>query len=163
MSLYLEIPIKTKKKTKTEKASFLVMLGIIIQNVPEGMATLVGTLEDIDLGILLAFAIAIHNIPEGMAVAIPVYMSTKNKKKSFLWSLYSGLTEPLGAIIVGLILLPFLNHLILSAMLAMVGGIMVYISIDELLPVSHQFGYEHISTIGIISGMFVLALILAII
>ncbi|MFO7794529.1 MAG: zinc transporter ZupT [Promethearchaeati archaeon] len=144
------------------KASIFVFLGIFIHNLPEGLATVVGTIDNIEIGIILAVAIALHNIPEGIAVAIPTCEATQSKKKGFFWAFLSGMSEPLGAIIFGLILLPFINALILSALLAVVAGIMVYVSIDELLPVSQCFGNERWSIIGIVAGMFVMALSLAI-
>ena len=143
---------------KLDKTSLLVMIGVFIHNFPEGMVTFVGTLKNIELGILLAFAIAIHNIPEGIAVAVPIYTSTKNSKKAFFWSFISGVSEPIGALIAGLVLFPFINDFILGATLAIVGGFMVYISLDELLPASRYSGYEHLSIIGIILGMVVMAI-----
>ncbi|MFW9938019.1 MAG: zinc transporter ZupT [Candidatus Thorarchaeota archaeon] len=150
--------IEENPKLKLEKTSLLVMLGIFIHNFPEGMATFVGTFKNIDLGIALAFAIALHNIPEGIAVAVPIYTSTKSSKKAFFWSFISGVSEPIGALIAGLILFPFLNDFVLGAVLAIVGGFMVYISLDELLPASRYSGFEHLSIIGIILGMIVMAL-----
>jgi len=146
---------------KLEKTSLLVTLGIFIHNFPEGMATFVAALSNIKLGIILCFAIALHNIPEGIAVAVPVYVSTKNSRKAFFWSFISGVSEPLGALIVGFILFPFINDFILGAMLAVVGGFMVYISLDELLPASRDSGFEHLSIIGIIFGMIIMTLSLS--
>lgn len=140
------------------KTSLFVFLGIFIHNLPEGLATMVGTLENIELGLILTFAIAMHNIPEGIAVAIPTCASKDSEKKGFFWAFLSGMSEPVGAIIFGLIFLPFINEFILTALLAVVAGIMVYVSIDELLPVSHCFGNENMSMIGIVSGMFLMAL-----
>ncbi len=108
---------------------------------------------------MLTIAIALHNIPEGVAVAIPVYViNNGNRKKAFLWSFITGLSEPIGAIVVWLILFPFINDFLINAMLAVVAGFMIYISLDELLPVSRSFGKEHISILGIISGMFVISI-----
>lgn len=171
LMLFIDITISHKyefedeeknSNLKLEKTSLLVMLGIFIHNFPEGMATFVGTLKSIDLGIVLAFAIAIHNIPEGIAVAIPIYTSTRSSKKAFFWSFISGVSEPIGALIAGLVLFPFINDFLLGAMLAIVGGFMVYISLDELLPASRYSGYEHLSIIGIIIGMILMALSLEI-
>lgn len=145
-------------KNNLQKTSLLVTLGIFIHNFPEGMATFVATIKDIDLGIMLCFAIALHNIPEGIAVAVPIYTSTKNRKKAFFWSFISGISEPIGALIVGFFLFPFINDYILGIMLASVGGFMVYISLDELLPASRDCGFEHLSIIGIILGMIVMVM-----
>ncbi|MFX1303995.1 MAG: zinc transporter ZupT [Promethearchaeota archaeon] len=149
---------KGYSEDKLQKTSLLVTLGIFIHNFPEGMATFVAALKNVELGVMLCFAIALHNIPEGIAVAVPIYASTKNRKKAFFWSFISGLSEPIGALIVGLFLFPFINDFILGTMLAIVGGFMVYISLDELLPASRDSGFEHLSIIGIILGMVVMAL-----
>jgi ZIP family zinc transporter len=149
---------KTDSKQKLQKMSLLVTLGIFIHNFPEGMATFVAALKNVDLGVILCFAIALHNIPEGIAVAVPIYTLTKNRKKAFFWSFISGISEPLGALIVGLILFPFINDFVLGSMLAIVGGFMVYISLDELLPASRESGFEHLSIIGIVLGMVVMAI-----
>jgi ZIP family zinc transporter len=147
-----------------KKTSLLIAIGIFIHNFPEGMATFIATLKEVELGVLLTIAITLHNIPEGIAVAIPVYASTdSNKKKAFLWSFITGLSEPLGAIVVWLILFPFINDFVINAMLAVVAGFMIYISLDELLPVSRSLGKEHISILGIISGMFVMTISLILI
>ena len=121
------------------------------------MATFISTLQSIELGLLLTFAIALHNIPEGIAVAVPVYITTKSRRKAFMWSFLSGVSEPIGAIIVGLILYPFINNFILGAMLAIVGGFMIYISLDELLPASQALNSQHLPILGIFIGMVVMA------
>ncbi len=152
---------KSLKYNKLQKTSVLVTLGIMIHNFPEGIVTFVGTLESIELGVILAVAIALHNIPEGIAVSIPIYTSTGSRKKAFYWSFVSGINEFIGALICGFILLPFINGFMIAAMLAIVGGFMVYISLDELLPVSLLYGNEHLSIVGIMVGMFIMGLSLA--
>ena len=147
-----------KKETSLVKTSIFIIFGVFIHNFPEGMATFIGTLTHVQLGILLTLAIALHNIPEGIAVAVPIYAYTLNKKKAFKWSFISGMSEPLGAILTWLILFPFINDYVLNAMLGAVGGIMVYISLDELLPISRSMAKEHYSIIGIIIGMFIMAI-----
>jgi ZIP family zinc transporter len=148
---------------KLEKTSLLMFLGIFIHNIPEGVATFVATINRIELGILLAIAIALHNIPEGIAVSVPIYASTKSRKKAFLWSFLSGISEFIGAVVIGLFFLPFINDFLLGAMLAIVAGLMVYISLDELLPVSHSLGKEHMAILGIMLGMIVMTLSLILI
>jgi len=148
---------------KLEKTSLLVFLGIFIHNIPEGIATFVATVSRVELGILLAIAIALHNIPEGIAVSVPIYASTKNRKKAFLWSFLSGISEFIGAVVVGFIFFPFIDEFSLGAMLAIVAGLMVYISLDELLPVAHSLGKEHMAILGIMLGMIVMTLSLILI
>jgi len=147
-----------KSEVNLVKTSIFTFLGVFIHNFPEGMATYIGTISEIQLGIVLAVAIALHNIPEGIAVAVPIYVCTGNRKKAFKWSFLSGISEPLGAVVTWIILTPFITPFLLSAMLAIVGGVMIYISLDELLPASRSLGNEHISILGIIIGMFVMTL-----
>ncbi|RMF55137.1 zinc transporter ZupT [Candidatus Woesearchaeota archaeon] len=156
---YIEEKVKSNKKNrKLMAAGIFTALGIAIHNVPEGLAVFVSSLGDISLGVPLAFAIAIHNIPEGIAVAMPIYYATKSKAKAFWYSLFSGIAEPVGAVIGILILMPFLNPSILSLSLAFVAGIMVFISFDELLPLSFKSDNNHVSIIGLILGMAVMAI-----
>lgn len=140
------------------KTGLFVALGIGIHNFPEGMATFAGALKEPSLGIAIASAIAIHNIPEGLAVAAPIYAATGSRRKAFLWSFLSGVAEPIGAGLAAAILLPFLNGAILGYVLAAVAGIMVFISLDELVPVGRSFGSEHLSIVGVIVGMVVMSL-----
>ena len=121
------------------------------------MSTFTAALKEPALGIAIAVAIAIHNIPEGIAVSVPVYYATGNKKKAFWLSFLSGLAEPVGGIIGFLILLPFLNDVIFGVLFAAVAGIMVFISIDELLPAAREYGKAHLSIYGVIGGMIVMA------
>ena len=147
-----------KPEINLEKTSIFTFLGVFIHNFPEGMATYIGTITEIQLGFILAIAIALHNIPEGIAVAVPIYACTGSKKQAFKWSFLSGISEPLGAVVTWIVLTPFITPFLLSAMLAIVGGVMVYISLDELLPASRSLGNEHISILGIIVGMFVMTI-----
>jgi len=152
---------REKRKIKIEKTSLFIVLGVFIHNFPEGMATFIGTLSDIRLGLLLTLAIALHNIPEGIAVSIPLYINNGSKRNAFKWSFISGMSEPVGALVTWLILFPFITPTLLHAMLGVVGGVMVYISLDELLPASRKFGKEHHSILGIIAGMVIMAFSLA--
>lgn len=151
-----------KSEINLVKTSIFTFLGVFIHNFPEGMATYIGTITEIQLGLILAIAIALHNIPEGIAVAVPIYACTGDKKKAFKWSFLSGMSEPLGAVVTWIVLTPFITPYLLSAMLAIVGGVMVYISLDELLPASRSLGNEHISILGIIVGMFIMTISLVI-
>ena len=146
-----------KVDKKMEKTSKLLFLGIFIHNIPEGMATFISTTESIQLGTIIALAIALHNIPEGISVSAPIYYCTNSKKKAFFWTFLSGISEFLGALLIGLILWPFINKYLLGAMLSIVAGLMIYISLDELLPVSRSLGKEHHSILGIMIGMIVMA------
>lgn len=133
-------------------------LAIAIHNFPEGIATFTAALNDPALGIAIATAIAIHNIPEGIAVSVPIYFATGDKKKAFNLSFLSGLSEPIGAILAYLVLMPFLNDMVFGILFAGVAGIMVFISLDELLPASRRYGEPHLSIYGVVAGMAVMAL-----
>ena len=149
-------------QTPTEDKKLLRMgvftaLAVAIHNFPEGFATLISALKDPALGISIAIAIAIHNIPEGIAVSIPIYYATGSRKKAFYYSFLSGLAEPIGAIIGYLILAPFMNDTIFGIVFAGVGGIMVFISLDQLLPTAREYGEHHLSIYGLVAGMVVMA------
>lgn len=133
-------------------------IAIAIHNFPEGLATFTAAMKDPALGIPIAIAIAIHNIPEGIAVSIPLFYSTGSRTKAFLYSFLSGLAEPVGAIVGFLLLSRFFNELTFGILFAMVSGIMVYISLDELLPASEKYGEHHVSLYGLISGMILMAI-----
>lgn len=144
-------------KSRLLKAGLFVALGLGIHNFPEGMATFATSLSDPQLGIAIAVAIAFHNIPEGLAVSAPVYAATGSRGKAFWWSFLSGVAEPVGALLAAAVLMPFLNEAVLGGLLSVVAGIMVFISIDELLPISRAYGEEHLSIVGIVGGMVVMA------
>ncbi len=150
--------IDDKTDKKLLKTGVFVAIGIAIHNFPEGMAVFYSTIYDFRLGITIAVAIAIHNIPEGIAVATPIYAATGSRAKGFLFALLSGLAEPLGAIMTAIVLLPFLTESLLGLLLAAISGLMVYISIDELLPVSQSYGYHHIPILSFFGGMAVMFL-----
>lgn len=133
-------------------------LAIAIHNFPEGLATFMSAINDPTLGISIAFAIAIHNIPEGIAVSVPIYFATKNRKKAFWLSFLSGLAEPVGALLGFFILSSVFNASTFGLIFAGVAGIMVYISLDELLPTAEEYGEHHIAIGGLISGMAVMAI-----
>lgn len=145
------------KNKKLMRMGVFTALAIAIHNFPEGLATFTAALTDPSLGIAIAVAIAIHNIPEGIAVSIPIYYATGNKKKAFWYSFTSGLAEPVGAIIGYLILMPFMGPVVFGVLFAAVAGIMVFISLDELLPAASEFGEHHLSIYGLIAGMAVMA------
>lgn len=145
------------KKSSLKRTGLIVALSIGIHNFPEGIATFTSALGSLDVAIPITIAIALHNIPEGIAVAVPIYHSTGSRKKAFWFSFSSGLAEPFGALIAYLFLMQFwtpqLNGIILSA----VSGIMVFISIDELLPSAEKYGKHHLSIMGLIAGMLLMA------
>jgi ZIP family zinc transporter len=152
-----EHPTDEFKKKKLLRMGLFSAMAIGIHNFPEGLATFTAALKEPALGIAIAVAIAIHNIPEGIAVSVPVYYATGNKRKAFRLSFLSGLAEPVGAAIGYLILMPFLNDVVFGVLFAAVAGIMVFISIDELLPAAREYGEAHLSIYGVIGGMVIMA------
>ena len=153
-----EMQNKPKKDQELMRMGMFTALAIAIHNFPEGLATFTAALKDPSLGVAIAVAIAIHNIPEGIAVSVPVYFATGDKKKAFWLSFLSGLAEPVGALIGYLILLPFMGDLVFGILFAGVAGIMVFISLDELLPAAQKYGEHHLSIYGLIAGMMVMAI-----
>lgn len=143
---------------KLKRMGLFSALAIAIHNFPEGLATFMGALHDPTLGVSIAIAIAIHNIPEGIAVSVPIYYATKSRKKAFWLSLLSGLAEPVGAIVGFFLLRNFFSDSTFGIIFASVAGIMVYISLDELLPTAEEYGEHHIAIGGLIAGMGVMAL-----
>jgi len=148
---------KPKDFDKLYRLGIFTALAVGIHNFPEGLATFASALVDIRLGIPIAVAIAIHNIPEGIAVSIPIYYATNDRKKAFFYSFVSGLAEPVGALIGYLLLFSFFNGVLFGVLFAGVAGIMVFISLDELLPASREYGEPHLSVYGLITGMIVMA------
>lgn len=132
-------------------------LAIAIHNFPEGLATFAAALADPNLGISIAIAIAIHNIPEGISVSVPMFFATNNRKKAFMLSFLSGLAEPLGAIIGYFIFRAWFSPELFGLLFGAVGGIMVYISLDELLPTARAYGQGHLVIYGTVAGMAVMA------
>lgn len=132
-------------------------LAIGIHNFPEGMGTFLAALEDPRTGVAIAVAVALHNIPEGVSVSVPIFYATGDRGRAFKWSLLSGLAEPLGAVAAALMLGWLLPTWAMGIVFAGVAGVMVYISLDELLPTARQFGKSHEVVAGIAAGMAVMA------
>lgn len=150
--------VNTKGDRSLYRVGIFTAIAITIHNFPEGIATFMAALNSPYLAIPIAIAIALHNIPEGMTVSILIHSATGSKRKAIMWSFLSGLAEFLGAIVAYLILRPFLNDNILAIILSAVAGIMVYISIDELLPAAEKYEKHHYAIYGVIVGMIIMAL-----
>lgn len=146
------------REQKLLRMGLFTALAIAIHNFPEGLATFAATLSDPALGISIAVAIAIHNIPEGISVSVPIYFATGSKSKAFYYSFLSGIAEPVGAVIGYAVLLNFFSEFVFGILFAGVAGIMVFISLDELLPSAQKYGEHHFSIYGLILGMAVMAL-----
>ena len=152
---------KTDAKPNNKKMlhmGLFTALALAIHNLPEGLATFISALDDPKIAIPIAIAIALHNIPEGIAVSLPIYYATGSKKKAFVYSFLSGLAEPVGALLGYTILRPFINDLTFGIVFAGVAGIMVFISLDKLLPTAEEYGEHHLSIYGLVAGMAVMGL-----
>ncbi len=146
------------KNRKLYRMGLMSAVAIAIHNFPEGLATFLAALHDLKLGLPIAIAIAIHNIPEGIAISVPIYHATGSRRKAFLYSFLSGLAEPVGAMVGFFILMPFMNEAVFGFLFASVAGIMVFISIDNLLPAAREYGEPHLSLYGLTTGMAVMAI-----
>ena len=142
---------------KLMRTGLFTALAVGIHNFPEGLATFISALQEPTIAIPITVAIAIHNIPEGISISVPIYYATGDRKKAFKYSFLSGLAEPIGALVGYLILMPFLNEMMFGIIFAVVAGIMIYISLDELLPSAQKYGEHHLSIGGLIAGMAVMA------
>ncbi|EAI7262609.1 zinc transporter ZupT [Campylobacter lari] len=150
-------PLKKINTKALKRTGIFTALAIAIHNFPEGFATFISSLDNLSFGIAIAVAVAIHNIPEGMAVSLPIYHATNDKKKAFIYSALSGIAEPIGAFVGAFLILPIMNELTLAITFAVVAGIMVFISFDELLPAAKTYDKAHDSLYGLVLGMAVMA------
>ncbi len=144
------------------KLGILNMIVLIMHNLPEGIATFLSSYQDINLGIKLAFAIMLHNIPEGIGIAIPIYYSTNNKKKAILYAFYSGIAEPIGGIIALIFLKNYISELMISMVLIVVAGLMITLSIQELLPKALKYNENKALITGLIVGLILVIINLTI-
>jgi ZIP family zinc transporter len=153
------------EQKKLLRMGLFTALAIAIHNFPEGLATFLSALQDPGLGLAIAVAIALHNIPEGISVSVPIFYATGSRKKAFMYSFLSGVAEPVGAGIAYVALRFILGGesgvvppQVMGFLFGGVAGIMVYISLDQLLPTSRAYGKGHDSLLGLMSGMAVMAL-----
>ena len=148
---------------KIKKAGILTAIVVAVHNFPEGLATFFLTAQDVMLGLGIVFAIAIHNIPEGMAISIPVYQATHSKRKAFMYSFLAGMAEPVGGVIGFIIIKTLFPNLCIGILFSLVAGIMTYISLDTLLPLSKDYDTGHYSISGVVIGLLIMAIALAVI
>ena len=146
------------REARLVRMGVLSALAIAIHNFPEGLAVFASALENPHVGVTIAIAISLHNIPEGIAVSVPVYFATGSRRKAFAYSFLSGLAEPAGALVGYFFLLRYLSPSLRGAIFAAVAGIMVFISLDELLPTAREYGEHHLAVYGMLGGMGLMAL-----
>ena len=128
----------------------LIAVGITLHNIPEGAAVGAGYIDAPKLGIMVAAGMALHNVPEGVATALPIYASGASRLAAIKLSLFAGLVEPVGALAAALLLTSFQG--LMPAALAFAAGVMVFITLDELVPAARREGHEHYTALGIIAG-----------
>lgn len=155
IGIYLSLLLNkiTTAKNTLYKTGLLSMIAIIIHNIPEGIITFITTSNNINLGISLTIAIALHNIPEGISISVPIYYSTNSKTTAITYTLISSISEPLGAIITYLFLKKFINNLFLGILFSIIAGIMLELSLFNLLPTSKKYQYKNINLIFFIFGI----------
>lgn len=153
-----EQPENQARRRRLLRMGLFTALAIGIHNFPEGLATFLGALSNPRLGVSIAVAIAIHNIPEGLAVSAPVYYATHSRRTAFWVSFLSGLAEPVGGLLGYLLFRSFPNPLVFGLVFAAVAGVMVYVSLDELLPAAREYGDHHLAISSLMVGMAVMAL-----
>jgi ZIP family zinc transporter len=149
-------PEEMNKNVALRRTGMVVAFSIAIHNFPEGIAVFASALNGFDIAIPITAAIAIHNIPEGIAVAVPVYHATGSRRKAFWFSFVSGLSEPLGALIAYMFLMQWWSDALEGIINAAVAGIMIFISLDELLPSARKYGEHHVSITGLVAGMILM-------
>jgi zinc transporter, ZIP family len=153
-----QIGKNVKSNNKVYRSGLLIALTLALHNFPEGIVTFLGSVNDISFGLVIGLAIALHNIPEGMAISVPIYHATGSKKKAFLYASLSGLTEPLGAIFCYFVINNYLDDFLRASIMSVVSGIMVFISIFVLIPMSYEYRHKYEYIIGIISGALIIGI-----
>lgn len=143
---------KAESKNDLYKLGILNMLALILHNFPEGIATFMSSFKDLNLGLKLSIAIAFHNIPEGISIAVPIYYATKSKKEALLKTLLSGIAEPIGALIAYIFLSKYITNSLISIILILVGGIMITLAIEVILPKTKQYNLKNYLYLGLFLG-----------
>ena len=163
--VYCELEARERhisRNNAIKRTAIFTAIAITIHNFPEGFATFISALDSFAFGVSIAVAVAIHNIPEGLAVSLPIYYATGDKRQALKLTLLSGLSEPLGAIVGYFLLAPILGEATLAISFGIIAGIMVFISIDSLLPNSKLSTKGHESVAGVFFGMGIMAISLLI-
>ena len=140
-------------KDNLYRVGLLSMIALMLHNFPEGIATFMASYNDVSAGISLGIAIMLHNIPEGISISVPIYYATGSKKRGVIYSLISGLAEPLGAILAFIVLKNYINEITIALVIVIVAGIMITISINEMLPEVNSYNKKNISILGMIIGV----------
>ncbi len=144
------------KQNDLYRVGVLSMLALLLHNFPEGIITFLSSYQNIALGLKLSIAIMMHNIPEGISIAVPIYYSTGSKKKAIKMTLFSGLAEPIGALLAFIFLSKFITNSMIGFILLFVAGLMITLSIHDLFPKAQKYHEDTWIYIGLISGIIIL-------
>lgn len=147
------------EQSKMLRTGIAIAVAIGVHNIPEGVATFATLLDDRSLGLMVVLAVVLHNIPIGIAIAMPIFLATGSRGRALVTALLTGLVSPVAALLAYLFMMPFLSPVVMSSLLAVVAGVMVYISIDELIPASRRIGHHHLSTYGVVAGIVLITLV----
>ena len=158
ISMTIDKYINKNREGELYKVGIISMIAIILHNIPEGIATYLSTENNFKLGLSLTIAIALHNIPEGISIAIPIYYGTKSRGKALLYTLFSALSEPLGALLAYIFLSKIINNNIMGILMALIAGIMIQISFYELLPTSFKYKNKKQTLIYLLIGISFMAI-----
>ena len=145
---------------KLLRTGLFTAITLSIHNLPEGFAIFMSALKEPAMAVPMTIAVAVHNVPVGIAIAVPVFFATRRKRKAFLYAFLTGLTELVGAVLGYLVFAPYLSEKLFGIVFAVAAGIMIFLSFDELLPVSREYGDQHTSLYGLLAGMAVMAVTL---
>ena len=118
------------------------------------------------LGFIMTITIAIHNIPEGLCVGVPIYAATGSLWEATKLATLSGLTEPLGAV-VALFMFSEIDtawhEVLLQYTLVFVGGVMISVSVCELIPEALASGHSLAMKKGMLCGCIILGVTMMIV
>ena len=157
-TLFINKKVKPANESSLYRIGILSGIVLVLHNIPEGIATFMSSYQDISLGIPLTIAIMLHNIPEGICIAIPIYYATKNKLNALKYTLISGLSEPFGAMIAFIILKNYINDFTIALILIFVGGMMITLSINEILPEAKKYNENKYIYLGLILSIILIIL-----
>lgn len=153
VSMTIDKYINKDREGELYKVGIISMIAIILHNIPEGIATYLSTENNFKLGLSLTIAIALHNIPEGISIALPIYYGAKSRGKAFIYTLFSALSEPLGALLAYLFLSKIINNNIMGLLMSLIAGIMIQISFYELLPTALKYKNKKHTLLYLIIGI----------
>ena len=152
-SFFIDTSVSNKYNHHLYKVGIISMIAIILHNIPEGIITFISTSFDVSLGMSLGIAIMLHNIPEGISISVPIYYATNSKIKAFFYTFISAISEPIGAIITYLFLYKYINNFVLGLLFSFIAGMMLQISLCELLPTSREYRLNKITNLFFVIGI----------